>query len=150
VNAAVGPEEGVIEFYIDPQVPGSLTMSGLKSRRHGSPSEVACVTLSSQLSGKVGLLKLDIEGFEGAVLDELEKAGSLAFVDRMAIEYHHHIVADDDRLSKVLALLERNGFGYSLQAGHTELDHIYRRENPGRFQDVMIYAYAKSALRVAI
>jgi FkbM family methyltransferase len=139
VNAAVGPEEGMIDFYIDPHVPGSLMMSGLKSRMNGSPREVACVTLSSQLRGKVGLLKLDIEGFEGAVLDELEKAGSLGLIDRMAIEYHHHIVANEDRLSRVLALLERNGFGYSLLAGN-----IYGRVNLGRSQDVMIFAYTKS------
>jgi FkbM family methyltransferase len=139
VNAAVGPREGMIDFYIDPLVPGSLTMSALKSRMHGSLRKVACVNLSSQLRGKVGLLKLDIEGFEGAVLDELEKAGSLGLIDRMAIEYHHHIVADEDRLSRVLALLERNGFGYSLQVGN-----IFRRANPGRSQDVKIFAYAKS------
>ena len=59
---------------------------------------------------------MDIEGSEQVVLNELEASGALQRVKRIHLEYHHHICHTLDTMSDVLALLERNGFGYQIQA----------------------------------
>lgn len=82
-------------------------------------------------------MKLDIEGAEADVLRELADSGRIRRIEQMAIEYHHHIIAGEDRLASTLSLLERCGFGYGLGA---KLARPFER---GRFQDIMIYAYRK-------
>jgi len=57
----------------------------------------------------------------------------------MAIEYHHHIVKDEDMLSVLLSTLEHAGFGYQLGGA---LPRPFERN---QFQDVLIYAYRKTA-----
>jgi hypothetical protein len=54
----------------------------------------------------------------------------------MVIEYHHHMQADDDRLSELLRVLEAEGFGYQIACPE-------RPHARGEFQDVHVYAYRK-------
>jgi hypothetical protein len=88
----------------------------------------------------VDLLKLDVEGAEHEVLEDLMSSGSLARVERMAIEYHHHLAPGDDRLAGFLNRLEASGFTYLLEAGPKPGD-------PGQFQDIMIHAAPRSPAR---
>ncbi len=71
--------------------------------------------LSQFINGDVDLLKLDVEGCEHKVLHELASSGKLRQMQRIYVEYHHHIVGTDDSLSVTLRLLENQGFGYQLR-----------------------------------
>jgi hypothetical protein len=85
------------------------------------------------------LLKLDVEGAELGILEDLVETGKLSFVDQIIMEYHHHIEPDEDRLGQFLSLLEQNGFGYELRA---PLDLPFPK---GRQHNFMMYAYRKAS-----
>ena len=66
-------------------------------------------TLSTYVKGPVDFLKLDIEGAEEAVLAELESANALKHVRQIGMEYHH-CSFEENRLSTILAILEKERF----------------------------------------
>ena len=105
--------------------------------RGGAPQarEVPATTLSAHLDEPVDFLKMDIEGAELPVIEELAASGKLELVRRMAIEYHHHIDPGVDRLGVLLGILERHGFGYQIRA---PLDSPIA---PRTYQNVLVHAY---------
>ncbi len=76
---------------------------------------VPIMTLSEVLRDlrRVDLLKLDIEGAETEVLEEAQ--AQLAKVDRIFVEYHS-VVYRRQTLSRLVGLLERQGFRYYLES----------------------------------
>jgi FkbM family methyltransferase len=137
-NAAVASVEGEADFFYDRADPASLRMSIVRERMPKDTRTVRAVRLSRFLDEEVDFLKLDVEGAELDVIGDLADAGKLHLVRQMLVEYHHHIVRTEDRLSRLLALLEQGGFGYQVE-GH--IDRPLPRE---RGQDVRIYGYRKS------
>lgn len=139
-NVAVSNEDGEISFYSDPDVPGSGMMSMIDAGRSGlvKTQMVRTVKLSSYLEGKIDLLKLDVEGAEHQVFDDLNASKKLKLISNMIIEYHHHIGRDRDDLSHILRILEDNDFGYQLQ------DEVRLPFERNIYQVGLIYAYAKS------
>jgi FkbM family methyltransferase len=135
-QAAVSDSEDPIVFYTSQQDGSPLRSSTIRERAQ-SPEEIVvpAVRLSTFLRADVDLLKVDVEGAEGRVLSDLIGSGALARVQRMHLEYHHHIETDRNALSSTLALLEQAGFGYQLRADQ------YRWPVPRAFQDISIYAY---------
>ena len=139
VNKAVSNTEGVVEFYSDPQGPGAGTGSVVPKRNSTQPLRVPSVRLSEYVDKPVDLLKIDIEGAESQVIGELVESGKSNFIRQMAIEYHHHLDPGEDRLADFLGFLESGGFGYQVRGD------VRTPMQPGRFQDVMVYAYKKVA-----
>jgi FkbM family methyltransferase len=135
-----GREE--LELFGDPATPGSPQMTTARDRLTGGATHVAATRLSEHLTQPVDFLKIDIEGAERVVVDELASSGKLDLVASMAIEYHHHI-AGDDQLASLLAALEQGGFGYQLEARVAGAPGL----QPGRFQNILVHAYRKSAPR---
>jgi FkbM family methyltransferase len=134
-HAALTAHPGPVEFH---HRPGSLVSSVLPERGPAdTTSSVPGIPLSTLLAERVDFLKLDVEGSENDVLEELAESGKLLLVDQMACEYHHHITADRQSLASLLALLEEQGFGYQLRA------HLPRAFVHDSFQDVLIYAYRR-------
>jgi FkbM family methyltransferase len=131
-NKAVGNSEGKMKFYGD----DSLTASLLESRSAGRVTEVDVVKLSRYIDRPVSFLKLDIEGAESLVLEDLDAASKLRMVKYIAIEYHHHVESDVDDLSGFLKILEDNNFGYQMDTTHEPC-------KIKSFQDIMIFAYRK-------
>jgi FkbM family methyltransferase len=137
-HTAVHRDVGALTFYSHAQ---ASVVSGFRRGLSGAaPSqvlEIPTVRLSSYIDRPVDLLKLDVEGSEIPVFEELAESGKMRLIDQMIMEYHHHIDPDEDRLGYLLALLERNGFGYDLRAT-ASLPFSARR--PHNF---MLYAYRK-------
>jgi hypothetical protein len=96
---------------------------------------VRAVRLSTFITEEVDFLKIDIEGAEMEVLEELAASGKMNLVQQMAIEFHHHVVRNDDRMSRFLKTLEVQGYGYQLRTA------MQRPVYMGSFQDIMVYAY---------
>ena len=138
VNKALSDHEGSLTFYRDPEEPGTLLMT-TRGRRLSTwtSTEVEATTLSSYVTEPVDFLKLDVEGAENEVMRELAAANKLPLIKQMVLEYHHHLDADRDDFSQMLGLLEDNGFGYQVGAPWTG---AFPEK---RFQDILIYAYAK-------
>jgi FkbM family methyltransferase len=140
-NKALAQREGPVEFFYDEKNPGSLGGSIVKERMPQQRRWVEAVCLSKYVGRKVDFLKLDVEGAEQDVLENLLEDGKLRLIEQMVIEYHHHIVKDKDSLSHLLQLLECAGFGYQI-AGHLSQPYASRA-----FQDILIYAYQKHGER---
>jgi FkbM family methyltransferase len=103
-NAGVGKDMGKLPFYPDGADGGNFIV-----RRKGSPLEVDMVRLSDYITGPVELLKMNIEGMEGDVFEEIEH--KLSFIKEIIFEYHaFHCLPQN--LGKILAILERSGFRY--------------------------------------
>jgi FkbM family methyltransferase len=138
-NCALTDHDGTIAFYQSKVRESSLQMSILRERSDGARTDVPARRLSTFLAADVDLLKMDIEGAETTVLRELAAANALARVRQLHLEYHHHIRPEVDDFSVTLELLERQGFGYQLQANSP--DWPRRRQT----QYVAIHAYRKSS-----
>ena len=137
-NKAVSNKNGTINFYHNPQEPGSLIMSIKMERAYKTHTKAESVLLSNFIKGAhIDFLKMDVEGAEDLVIKDLSKKNKLRLVNEMVIEYHHHIKAGEDNLSEILKILEENSFGYQIS---TSEKATFKK---GKFQDVLIYAYKK-------
>ena len=136
---ALSNREGELDFYYDPADPGSLRMSAVWERMPGQKQVVPCTRLSKFIDRDVDLLKLDVEGVEKEILEDLQQAGKLGLVRQMVLEYHHHIHQDRDVFSGILGILEGAGFGYQLESAFS------RPLRPHEFQDILVYAYQKKS-----
>jgi FkbM family methyltransferase len=132
-NVALSSTVGEATFFSNSQqYLGTLKMSLLQERIEGQTQQVPCVTLSSFVQGPVDLLKMDIEGAEMGVMQEVAASGGLKEIRAIVMEYHHHI-REEDRLSEMLHLLEDHSFRYDVGA---ELP-----PKLGKFQDILLRAY---------
>ena len=115
VNAALASVDGKAELYaIENDKSSTLTRRLFIKGLNPESVVVDTVRLSNYLDEKVDFLKLDIEGTEQFVLEEIE--GCLGLVDRMFIEFHYTYGDDSNRLAPLLALLDRNDFLYLLMS----------------------------------
>ena len=136
-NKAVSNKEGKLSFYYDQNQLG--TICGQKQGEVLKVSEVVdTVLLSDYISEEVDFMKIDIEGAEEDVLNELVQKGKLKMIKEMVIEYHHHIDPNLDRFSQILTLLEKQGFGYQMNTNFSPFTM------PKTFQDILIFAYRKN------
>jgi FkbM family methyltransferase len=141
LNLAVHDGRNSVYLFGDPGVPGSPQESARSERMAGARAAVGATRLSTYVTDPVDFLKIDVEGVERIVIEELEQSGKLPLVDRIAIEYHHHLDPDEDALSEMLSTLERNGFGYQLEARLAGSGGSYARG----YQNVLVHAYRKRA-----
>ncbi len=138
---ALGAGEGEAELYFDPNRPGSPLASTLRGRITRESVRVPAARLSSFITDEVDLVKLDVEGAEWGVLEDLVGSGAAGRVRRMIIEYHHHIERKEDALGDFLNLLARGGFGYQVAAYY---DAPAKEPAEPVYQDVQIYAYRRA------
>lgn len=134
---AISDKKSTAPFFMDRNNPGSLTMSLKKERLPKDMVAVKTDLLSSYIHFPIDLLKMDVEGSENLIITDLDKKGLFKKIKNIFFEYHHHIDVYEDALSKTLAILEKNKFGYQL---------VSKLRSPfveKKFQDIMIYAYKK-------
>jgi FkbM family methyltransferase len=138
-RVALGDNDGTALFHVDPGIPGSLmgALGAPLARPYLVASQTVTVRrLSSYLDAPIDLLKLDIEGSEGMVLADLVATGKIELVNRMVIEYHHHLGTAQLSLAQSLMLLEEAGFDFRIATP----GYGNAVEGPD-FEDVFIYAY---------
>jgi hypothetical protein len=63
--------------------------------------------LSPYIKTNIDLLKLDIEGAEGLVIEELREAGVLKKIGAIVMEYHYYPTNKDNSLEKILSVFEK-------------------------------------------
>ncbi len=134
-NHALSDRNHVINFYIS-NAPGSLIMSSYKERMAEVSVKVKAIKLSEIIKNDhIDFIKMDIEGSEVKVLNDLVNKNKLSQIDELVIEYHHNI-SDTNVLSSFLTLLEHQ-YKYQLSSLQIPLN------TKNMFQDVLIYAYKK-------
>ncbi len=145
-NEALYPGKDRVALYRDPNWSGAPFMSldrtlvarmGSNEGRSVPHSVVPATVLSRYVNEPVDFMKMDIEGAEVPVLEELAASGKLPLIGQMVLEFHHHIDPAADQLGRLLAMFEQHGFGYQLRAS-TE-----GRFSRGGYQNVLLYAYRR-------
>lgn len=137
VNKAVFDKETEIDFYFNPDDPGVGSMSLFKERLSKAHIKIPTVLLSSFIEKKVDFLKIDIEGAEINVLEDLNSHNKLHLIDQIIIEYHHNIPGKKSEFLRILEILEKSGFHCQFS---TEFKPPFVADI---FQDILIYAYRK-------
>ena len=99
--------------------------------------QIQAVSLSKYIAGPVDCLKMDIEGAEEGVLEDLVESKAIDQVKQIILEYHHHITPTEDRLGYFLSLLEQSRFGYQIKA---RLDTPFPKREE---QSILLGAYRK-------
>jgi FkbM family methyltransferase len=130
--SALWNHDGAIEFFVN-DVAGTLRASVRADRGGGTSLTVKATRLSHLLSGldRVDAVKVDVEGAEHEILDDLVSSGLLARPERYLIEYHHQIGGERPRLADFLRPFEEAGYRYHVAATMRHSD---------RFQDILIHA----------
>lgn len=103
INAGLSAEDGETFFTPDGQSGGQISCSG--------NIKVKMERLSTYLREPVDFLKLNIEGAELDVLNEVAQAGCLRNVSELVLEYHGW-PQQEQRLGKILNLLDEQGYRY--------------------------------------
>jgi len=138
-NSAISDKNGKIDFFIDSKSPGSLVMSTKQERMPKDKITVDCISLSSLIKNKnlskIDYIKMDIEGSEDEVIQDLNKNNQLKNVEKFSIEYHHKISGQKSKLSEFLQIFEKNGFEYQIDTRCIPINA------EGKFQDVLLYIY---------
>ncbi|MDG1278179.1 MAG: FkbM family methyltransferase [Algoriphagus sp.] len=130
-NLCLSSSEGDIEFHLDENF-GSMQGSVLLGRGGTRKIKVKSVQLSSFIEGNIDLVKMDIEGAELVVIDELIRSGKVNFVQNFLIEYHHNIPGQKTGLGAFISQFENHGFRLNLRS---------RFNDQGEFQDVFLNLY---------
>lgn len=118
-QCAVGGTAGEIEFYVDSNQQSAVWMSKFQSASSNKEREMQSMTvnsvvLSDIVAEPVDLLKLDIEGAEFEVIDELNTQSKLALIKQIVIECHIYDKGWISEFSRMLKVLESNGFSCSM------------------------------------
>ncbi len=116
-RSALGKSKGTVDFFIDNGIEtssgGSLT-NFVGSNGHSYPVEV--VPLSESITEPIDFLKIDIEGGEFDVLEDLVAHDKLKLISAVQLEHHYHPTFFPRPLSEMLRLLESAGFRTSARA----------------------------------
>jgi len=134
-NVALCSEDCTIPFYVNDGF-GALTGSIINERGGNNKIDVDGKRLSQFISKykKIDLIKIDIEGAEIGVLDDLCASNTLGLADNYVVEYHHNIRSSQSDMSEFLKKFEDRGFDYSIRTRYKSL---------GEFQDVFLHFYKR-------
>jgi len=134
-NLALSNSTGTIPFHFNDDK-GTLTGS-LQSNRGGEKIiEVQCAKLSDLLSeiDVVDLIKMDVEGAEQNIVEDLMQSGAIQKVKELIIEFHHNILGEKNSFSHFIKMFEQAGFDYSIRTNFSSL---------GAMQDIVLHLYRK-------
>lgn len=131
-NLALSNQNGFIDFYIDDSA--NLMGSILESRVSGKKLQVECRKLSDIVKEPIDLLKVDVEGAETLIVDDLISNNLLSKnnIKQILMEYHHKIPNQKSSFGKFLQPFEYQNYEYQLKTDY---------QNHDDFQDILIHFY---------
>ncbi len=109
VNEAVSWEVGELEFYSMWDMewgPGNSLEKSQAKFANLNTYKVPVTTLTAQQYPHIDFLKIDIEGSEGKVFQDIEKNKLLDTIDRISLEYHYDPEIGQNKLSEILRIFE--------------------------------------------
>ncbi|MHC1716305.1 MAG: FkbM family methyltransferase [Candidatus Dojkabacteria bacterium] len=111
-NLALGKKDSTRKLYIDSTGYGafstaSFTKNAWNGKQKTIPIDVETKQLSKFLSKDIDLLKMDIEGEELNILEELEESNKLKDVENILMEYHPK---EKSQFKRIKNMLEKNNF----------------------------------------
>jgi FkbM family methyltransferase len=135
---ALGRDDGFIELFYNSNVRASGSASVIKPEVLNTTQvskRVPQKRLSDFISAKVDLLKIDIEGAEGEVVEDLKNNNKLSYIKKVLIEYHYDGVTMIYPLENIISKLESSG----MKCKHSKLE-AFRPDRAGPvLRTCMIY-----------
>jgi len=139
INKALSNVEGICQFTTNEIISGSLNVDKNLSTNY----EVKTTTLGPYLKEKVDFLKIDIEGAEKLIFNDIKD--NIAMLNYIFLEYHSFL-NETQYLSKYLNLFEKNDFRYLIEDEFKNTDHfINKRVSLNQDMQLNIWA-SKSSL----
>jgi FkbM family methyltransferase len=143
---ALGREVGSVEFFVDGTEATSSSGSTLMHEKYAEKRldtyHVEMRTLSSFVVESIDLLKIDIEGGELDVLNELRTAQKLHMIREIQLEFHYSPKSPTLTLHTILTLLETSGF-HTLAQSNGSVEHIIGKHI---FHTYMVFAWRTDVL----
>lgn len=137
---ALGKEKGTVDFFVDSDMAtssgGSLARYS-KNKNKLTSYTVEVDTLSRYIDGALDFLKMDIEGAEFAVLEELAAQKKMLYIAALQLEYHYIPGFSTRPLSDLLALLATEGFRTAVLPSAS----TYRTDMRDGMQTAMVSAW---------
>jgi FkbM family methyltransferase len=129
---ALSNQNGSIEFFGEDTT--NLMSSILDQRGLGKKIVVECKKLSDLINQPLDLLKIDVEGAENLIIEDLVNAKKLNknHIKQIIMEYHHKLPNQKSSLGAFLKVFEDNGYEYQIRGDFKELNN---------FQDLLIHFY---------
>ncbi len=139
---AISNLPGTISLFSNPLRPGgagaSITPRLLEKINAPHEEIVSAVALSEFIDRAVDFLKMDIEGAEVVVLEELVATGKLALVQQMVVEYHDNFKTNPaNALHTLLHILAENRFRYGI---HSSIPPPWA-QHYGKSYNLLVFAY---------
>jgi len=111
-NIAVGKRDGYKDLFIDKSGKGAFSTASFSKdawngKQKSKSIRIKVERLSKYINNTIDLIKMDIEGEEKNVLEELKESRKLEYIKNMLIEYHPK---KGSSIKNILDLLKRNGF----------------------------------------
>ncbi len=107
INAGIGKTNAVVDFFIDGADGSSLFKITDNFKRE--TIKVKIVKLSKYINSPIDLLKMNIEGTEGEVFEEIEN--KLYLIKQIIFEYHAFYNLPQN-LGTILKILDKHNFRY--------------------------------------
>lgn len=114
-QVAVTGEGAPVTLFRSRSDPASMTASVHQSWGGDEGEQVPAVRLSDRIAKTVDFLKLDIEGAEYGVVDDLVETGAIRWVREAVIEYHH-LAGMPDAFNRMTNALRTAGFDVRIQS----------------------------------
>ncbi|QHT70543.1 FkbM family methyltransferase [Rhodocytophaga rosea] len=122
LNKAVWHSETKLQFYAEGADGGRIT----NDIKEANVVEIETVRLKDFINRPVDMLKIDIEGAETQVLEDI--ADVLSYIDKIFIEYHS-FVNQEQTLDKILKIIKEAGFTYYInQVGIVSQSPFYEKK----------------------
>lgn len=132
LNLCLSDKEGTESFFSEPGGTNNLSASIFMARGKQFVIEIPATRLSSIIRDSIfDLIKIDIEGAERQVFNDLKEKKLLACSRVYFMEYHHHEQMEDI-FPQLLESYQAEGFKYNLRASFSK---------PSPFQDIFIGFY---------
>lgn len=132
INAALGAKKDKMKLYSCDNIIGStgssLVEDHMQIKNKISSYEVKIRPLSDLKLEQIDLLKLDIEGYEGTVLNHLNKIGYLKKVKNINLEFHYIDANKSNDLSQILKIFNDNNFSYIINSNVIQYFFIRRKK----------------------
>lgn len=132
LNCCLSNIEGLQDFFFETEGTDNLSGSIYETRGNKFQVRVESKKLSSIIRDEsFDLIKIDVEGAEREIFQDLVESGKIESCSNYYMEYHHHPNMED-KFTEMVSVFSKNGFAYKIRA-----DFNIRLS----FQDIVMFFY---------
>ncbi|SNS23806.1 methyltransferase, FkbM family [Belliella buryatensis] len=133
-NCCLSNKEGFEDFFFENESTNNLSGSIYETRGNEFQVKVKSIKLSSIMKDELfDLIKIDVEGAERQIFQDLVENDKIKLSDSYFIEYHHHSNMENV-FSEMISFFETKGFKFNLRS-------VFKK--PTSFQDILIFFHKK-------